>query len=140
MVSLRSLVIIKLGPFINRIEGYPNMVRSVLLDDLLNMMFPSEPPTQTPTLRLSMECLRIHDFYFSPGLDRVLSITQNLKAYRVVNPLSANSFEYDTFSDRLEELGNFVFAPLAHLTNLKSAHGIFLSQQDPQDVGLMLIT
>ena len=129
MASLKSLFLLKLGPFYN-LEGI--YVRSRLLDHLLEQMFSIGP------LPTSLVRLWVREFYFSPGLAPVLAIAPSLKAFcedrSRLSPLEL----HERFLE-IEHLGSTEFTPLAHLAHLKSADGDFSDDRHQEEVSNYII-
>lgn len=121
MKSLKSLVLLKHGPFTN----VHNSVHSLLLDRLLFWMFSSDPHPPHSLIRLW-----IQQFHFPIGLlHSIALIAPSMKAFRVDN-LDRLIIHQD-FRD-VEHISWIELNSLNHLPLLKSAHGWISGE--PQEV------
>jgi len=123
MKSLKSLVLLKHGPFYNSANIW---VRSRLLDHLFQWMFGDDPHLPNALTRLWVFC-----FHIPPGLVGP-TILPSLKAYLAPEMIKEPP-NCDEFRD-VEQIGFVQFGSLTHLPNLKSASGWFEKGDDPQKV------
>jgi len=133
MMSLKSLVFIRLGPYYDHFSLMLADVHSSLLNILLNWLISIERMPQ------SLECIWIQGFSFHPGHNLIQSIFPSLKSLRLPWLWFA---PYQLLS-AIEHIGEIdIFNPMAieHLSNLKSAHGYCFEYDDPGEVLFTCLT
>ncbi len=123
MKSLRSLVLIKLGPFVASIEGR-SYVDSFMLNHLLAWLFSEERAPR------SLQHVWIQDFCFEPGYQTLQYCAPSLKTCQIGE--CADGKDFADFPN-LEIIAQMQFSQecsLLHLPNLKYVYGLCYFQVD----------
>ncbi len=134
MKNLRSLVLIKLGPFKHsHIDNEKNIVHSRLLTSFLMSVFPEL--NQHRLVRLW-----IHDFCFHPGfMNHLGAFDPLMTTYRVNSATAINYFMPDFLAMEQLEAISYPLVHVANLLNLKSAHGIHYDSRHPNEVYFIIL-
>lgn len=140
MMSLESLVLIKLGSFEDQDddedqddeddENDDDIVSSFMLLKLFDWLIPDNDEQPHPN---SLSHFWIQGFHYTTSANNDFLNTPSLKAYREDPAYRVSGDLHLNFHD-VEHFAGIIIEPLEHLQNLKSVYGEFGSNQDPQEV------